>query len=63
MRIQSEIQRERETIRVPAELYVKHPVVTLGCPPAQHFNPPNLRHPHFVFVDRCIALDRHTARF
>ena len=30
MRIQSEIQRERETIRVPAELYVKHPVVTLG---------------------------------
>ena len=28
MRIQSEIQRERETIRVPAELYVKHPIVT-----------------------------------
>lgn len=42
---------------------VARPVVTLGCPPAQHFNPPNLRHPHFVFVDRCNALDRHTARF
>ena len=42
---------------------VARPVVTLGCPPAQHFNPPNLRHPHFVFVDRCNAFDRHTARF